>query len=90
MWHRKMAMKLPLHNNAASETAAREEYHLTPQDGNIHSQIMVLNGNALTVTAGGDIPPLEPLFVNSSKPIRVAPFSIVFIHIPDAFVPVCS
>ncbi|XP_061337140.1 heparanase-like protein 3 [Gastrolobium bilobum] len=90
--HRKMSansktMKQPLHS--ASEVA-REEYHLTPKDGDIHSQIMVLNGNALTVNSAGDIPPLEPLYVNSSEPITVAPFSIVFVHIPDAVVTACS
>ena len=81
-------MVLPLHS--ASEKA-REEYHLTPQDGDIHSQIMVLNGKALTVnSADDDIPNLEPLYVNPSEPIRVAPFSIVFAHIPDADVAACS
>ncbi|XP_057433201.1 heparanase-like protein 3 [Lotus japonicus] len=90
--HRKMAdnsklTELPL--RGASGTA-REEYHLTPGGGDIHSQIMVLNGNALTVNSAGDIPALEPLFVNSSMPITVAPFSIVFAHIPDAVVAACN
>ncbi|KAG4957214.1 hypothetical protein JHK85_043594 [Glycine max] len=88
--HRKMSshskrMELPL----ASETA-REEYHLTPQDGDIHSQTMVLNGKALSVNSDGDIPPLEPIYVNSSEPIRVAAFSIVFAHLPDAVVSACG
>ncbi|CAJ1975615.1 unnamed protein product [Sphenostylis stenocarpa] len=78
-------MQLPL----AYETA-REEYHLTPQDGNIHSQIMVLNGNALRVNSAGDIPPLDPIYVNSSEPIRVAPFSIVFAHLSGAVVTACG
>lgn len=80
-------MKLPL--RSTSETA-REEYHLTSPNGNLHSQIMLLNGNVLTVNSDGDIPALEPIFVNSSKPIRVAPFSIVFSHIPDAVLSACS
>ena len=88
--HRKMSshskrMELPL----ASETA-REEYHLTPQDGDIHSQTMVLNGKALSVNSDGDIPPLEPIYVNSSEPIRVAAFSIVFAHLPGAVVSACG
>lgn len=58
----------------------REEYHLTTKDGDLHSQIMLLNGNILTVNSSGDIPSLEPLLVNSSKPIMVAPFSIVFVQ----------
>jgi heparanase 1 len=87
MSYKSKLMKLPV--DSTSETA-REEYHLTPQDGNLHSQIMLLNGNVLSVNSDGDIPRLEPLYVNSSKPIRVAPFSIVFSHIPDAVVPACS
>ncbi|XP_027368422.1 heparanase-like protein 3 [Abrus precatorius] len=90
--HRKMSdnlktMEVSLYSG--SETA-REEYHLTPQDGNIHSQVMVLNGNALSVNSDGEIPSLEPLQVNSSEPIRVASFSIVFAHLPDAAVAACS
>ncbi|KAI4335644.1 hypothetical protein L6164_014276 [Bauhinia variegata] len=68
----------------------REEYHLTAKDGNVHSQVMLLNGNILAVDSAGDIPALEPLYINSSKPISVAPFSIVFVHIPDVVLPACS
>lgn len=68
----------------------RREYHLTAKDGNIHSQIMLLNGNILTVNSAGDIPPLNPLYVDSSKPITVRPHSIVFAHIPDAVLSACS
>lgn len=90
--HRKMPynskiMKLPLQSSIEK---SREEYHLTPQGGNIHSQVMLLNGNVLSVNSDGDIPPLKPLYVSSSKPIRIAPFSIVFSHIPDAVVPACG
>ncbi|KAE9608257.1 putative glycosidase [Lupinus albus] len=89
--HRKMSdnskvVKLPLHY--VTETA-RKEYHLTPHDGNIHSQIMLLNGITLTVNSDGEIPSLEPTYVNSSNPIIVAPYSIVFAHIPDAVVKAC-
>jgi len=80
-------MKLPLQSSVEN---SREEYHLTPQGGNIHSQVMLLNGNVLSVNSDGDIPPLKPLYVSSSKPIRVSPFSIVFSHIPDAVVPACG
>ena len=68
----------------------RREYHLTPKDGNLHSQIMLLNGNILTVNSAGDIPPLIPLYVDSSKPIVVRPQSIVFAHIPDVLLLACS
>lgn len=67
----------------------REEYHLTPKDGNIQSQTMLLNGNALNLDSSGNIPTLEPVFVNSSQPIIVAPFSIVFVHIPYVVPPAC-
>lgn len=67
----------------------REEYHLTTKDGDLHSQIMLLNGNILTVNSSGDIPSLEPLLVNSSKQIMVAPFSIVFVQMPYVL-PACS
>ncbi|CAL0327828.1 unnamed protein product [Lupinus luteus] len=93
LWHRKMsdnnskAMKLNFLNG--TETT-REEYHLTPHDGNIHSQIMVLNGKNLIINSDGEIPSLQPIYVNSSNPIIVAPFSIVFAHIPDAVVTACK
>ena len=67
----------------------REEYHLTAKDGNLHSQTMLLNGKILTLNSSGDIPPLEPLYANSSSPISVAPFSIVFAHIPNVVPPAC-
>ena len=71
-----------------SETM-REEYHLTARDGNLLSQTMVLNGKILSLNSSGHIPPLEPLYVNSSEPITVAPFSIVFAHIPNVVLPAC-
>lgn len=67
----------------------REEYHLTAKDGDLHSQIMLLNGKILTVNSSGDIPSLEPLLVNSSKPIIVAPLSIAFVQMPYVL-PACS
>ncbi|KAG6718899.1 heparanase-like protein 3 [Carya illinoinensis] len=68
---------------------AREEYHLTTKDENLHSQTILLNGNILTVNSSGDIPPLEPEYKNSSTPIKVDPFSIVFAHIPSVVLPAC-
>lgn len=68
----------------------REEYHLTAKDGDLHSQIMLLNGKILGLTSLGEIPPLEPVSVNSSEPIIVAPFSIVFAQIPDVILPACK
>lgn len=59
----------------------REEYHLTSKDGDIHSQTMLLNGNILSVDSNGNIPELEPVKVDATEPIRVEPFSIVFVRI---------
>ena len=67
----------------------REEYHLTPKNRNLSSQTVLLNGNVLTVNSSGIIPPLEPIHVNLTDPITVAPFSIVFAHIPTIHVPAC-
>ena len=81
------AKKPSPHNVGESQ---RREYHLTAKDGNLHSQTMVLNGNILSVNSAGDIPSLNPIYVDSSKPITVRPLSIVFAHIPDAAVKACS
>lgn len=85
--HRRTHILLPQGNNTSETT--REEYHLTAKDGNLHSQTMLLNGNALTVNSSGHIPPLEPVNVNSSEPIIVAPYSIVFAHIPNLVLYAC-
>lgn len=68
----------------------REEYHLTPKDGDLHSQIMLLNEKMLTVDSSGVIPPLEPINVSHSDPITIAPFSIVFVQIPYINFSVCN
>ncbi|KAK4391541.1 Heparanase-like protein 3 [Sesamum angolense] len=86
--HRHRSTATPLHNKQVSGKV-REEYHLTPTDGNIQSRTVLLNGKALTVDSSGLIPVLEPVRVNSSEPIRVAPYSVVFVHMPNAAVPAC-
>jgi len=67
----------------------REEYHLTPKDGNLQSQQVLLNGKVLATDANGDIPKLEPMQVEGTKPITVGPYSIVFAHIPSFYAPAC-
>jgi heparanase len=67
----------------------REEYHLTPKDGKLQSQQVLLNGNVLATDSNGDIPKLEPVQVEGTKPITVAPYSIVFAHIPSFYAPAC-
>jgi heparanase 1 len=68
---------------------SREEYHLTPKDGNLQSQHMLLNGNVLATDANGGIPKLEPVQVEGTQPITVGPYSIVFCHIPSFYAPAC-
>jgi heparanase 1 len=67
----------------------REEYHLTPKDGSLQSQHVLLNGNVLAPDANGEIPKLEPVQVEGTQPITVAPYSIVFAHIPRFYAPAC-
>nr|DAD31405.1 TPA_asm: hypothetical protein HUJ06_010256 [Nelumbo nucifera] len=72
----------PLSQNKQSAKAQsgqqREEYHLTPKDGNIQSDVVLLNGTPLVLTEDSDIPPLNPIKVGPSSPINIAPDSVVF------------
>ncbi|KAG0479693.1 hypothetical protein HPP92_010341 [Vanilla planifolia] len=85
------------HHHRASKTRPsqvpedefREEYHLTADGGNLHSQTMLLNGKALEIDAQGSIPALEPINVDGSLPIHVHPLSIVFARIPYLYAPAC-
>ncbi|PSS36128.1 Heparanase-like protein [Actinidia chinensis var. chinensis] len=86
--HKMKIIQLPTRGSKISRME-REEYHLTAKNGNLHSQTILLNGNILSVNSTGHIPPLEPASVNSSDPITVAPFSIVFAQIPDVVLPAC-
>ncbi|CAA7406944.1 unnamed protein product [Spirodela intermedia] len=67
----------------------REEYHLTAGDDDLHSRSLLLNGWRLAVDSEWRIPALGPIRINASEPIRVAPFSIVFAHIPHFYAPAC-
>lgn len=77
-------------NSKRNGNNSREEYHLTSKDGNLHSKIVVLNGKILTLTSTGGIPPMEPVNRSMFEPITVAPFSIVFSHIPTIKLPACN
>ncbi|KAK9027266.1 hypothetical protein V6N11_067104 [Hibiscus sabdariffa] len=85
--HKTITIKLP---KGMAAKITREEYHLTAKDGNLQSQTMLLNGKVLSVNSSGIIPPLEPVYVISRKPIMVAPLSIVFAHMPGVIVPACK
>ncbi|KAK7309845.1 hypothetical protein RJT34_06911 [Clitoria ternatea] len=68
----------------------KEEYHLTPKDGNIQSDVMLLNGTPLELTESLDIPELKPKLVDPSSPINAGPDSIVFVHIRGFNAPACA
>ncbi|KAF2311224.1 hypothetical protein P3X46_031159 [Hevea brasiliensis] len=76
--------------NEASDGATREEYHLTPKDGYLQSQTMVLNGIPLELTENGDIPRLDPVHNNVNSPIYISPLSITFIVFPNFDAPSCA
>lgn len=56
---------------ASDEDIYREEYHLTPKNGDIKSKVMLLNGIPLVITDDSDIPSLAPVYVNSSSLLSV-------------------
>ncbi|CAI0394324.1 unnamed protein product [Linum tenue] len=77
-------------SESSSLTEDREEYHLTPQGGNIQSDVVLLNGTPLKLTDCGDIPNLPPKYVPASSPVTVAPSSFVFVRIKDFKAPACE
>lgn len=81
-------IQLPRHKKISS--TIREEYHLTAKGGDLHSQIMLLNGNELLVDESGNIPQLKPQSADASQPITVAAYSIVFAHIPYIVLQACN
>lgn len=68
----------------------REEYHLSPKDGDLRSKIMLLNGNPLVPTVTGDIPNLEPVRRGMKFPVYINPLSISFIVLPTFDAPACT
>lgn len=68
----------------------REEYHLTPRDGNIQSNVMLLNGTPLKLTKSLGIPTMNPKLVDTNTPIVVAPHSFVFATLKDFRAPACA
>ncbi|KAL8122291.1 hypothetical protein AgCh_018876 [Apium graveolens] len=68
----------------------REEYHLTPQGGDIQSEVVLLNDTPLKLTKSLDIPNLNPAFASPLDPIKVAPDSFVFAVLRGFGAPACS
>ncbi|KAF7827997.1 heparanase-like protein 2 [Senna tora] len=78
-------------DSVADETGKkREEYHLTPKDGNVQSDVVLLNGNPLKLTQSLEIPEMKPALVDASSPIRVASDSIVFVRLTNFGAPACA
>ncbi|KAJ8643981.1 hypothetical protein MRB53_005729 [Persea americana] len=75
---------------ASNGAVQRQEYHLTPKDGNLRSQTMVLNGNPLKLTEDGTIPALDPILVDVNLPTSLAPLSIAFVTLPNFEAPACA
>ncbi|KAL5828672.1 hypothetical protein ACOSQ3_018140 [Xanthoceras sorbifolium] len=70
--------------------AQREEYHLTPECGNIQSDALLLNGTPLKLTESLDIPSINPELVDPYSPIKVSPDSIVFATLRGFHAPACA
>ncbi|XVE53000.1 hypothetical protein DITRI_Ditri02bG0169600 [Diplodiscus trichospermus] len=68
----------------------KEEYHLTPKDGNIQSDVVLLNGTPLKLINSSDILDMNSKHVDDSAPISVATHSIVFATIRDFHSRVCA
>lgn len=56
---------------------------MTPKDGNIQSNVVLLNGTSLKLIDSLDIHNLEQVLVGSSSSIRVVPKSFVFVVLKD-------
>ncbi|CAN1839774.1 Heparanase-like protein 1 [Linum perenne] len=77
-------------SEATDGSLLREEYHLSPKDGNLRSKIMLLNGNPLQLTEKGDIPKLEPMRYRLSSPLYISSSSISFIVLPNFGAQACA
>ncbi|CAL9049446.1 unnamed protein product [Musa banksii] len=65
------------------DQSKRETFHLTPKDGDIQSTVMLLNGKELMLGGKNSIPALDPMVVEASDPLRIAPRSIAFVKLKD-------
>ncbi|XP_033138442.1 heparanase-like protein 1 [Brassica rapa] len=77
-------------NKASDGYLNREEYHLTPENGELRSKTMVLNGKPLKPTETGDIPSLEPVIRGVNSPVCVSSLSMSFIVLPSFDASACS
>lgn len=77
-------------NRASDEELSREEYELTPKNGDLTSTTTLLNGEPLQVSERGDVPDLDPAHVETNAPLSIAPFSIKFVVYPNFNSPGCK
>ncbi|XP_022957360.1 heparanase-like protein 1 [Cucurbita moschata] len=77
-------------NAMGGRLQAREEYHLSPKDGDIQSDVMLLNGSPLQLTPKLDIPGMSPKLVDPTSAVSVAPNSYVFVTIKDFKAAACA
>ncbi|XP_059648796.1 heparanase-like protein 2 [Cornus florida] len=68
----------------------REEYHLTPEGGDIQSDVLLLNGTPLKLTNDSDIPKMGPQLADPTTPIRVSPDSFVYATLKGFQAPACA
>ncbi|KAL1827715.1 hypothetical protein ACET3Z_006127 [Daucus carota] len=99
LWHRLMGSRVLqvshdaspyLRSDHTERLPPREEYHLTPEGGNIQSQVVLLNDTPLKLTKTMEIPNLNPALVSPLEPIKVAPDSFVFAVLRGFGAPACS
>ena len=87
--NRKKSKLIP-HKPKEGMTSTRHEYHLSALNGDLHSQTSVLNGVPLELTPSGNLPSLDiPVVKENSAAVSVKAYSIVFVVLPDAQIPLC-
>lgn len=79
-----------LKNQEYKNANEREEYHLTPKDGNILSDVLLLNGAPLKLTEKFDIPAMKPKLIDAASPLKLSPHSIVYAVLKGFKAPACA
>lgn len=79
-----------LKNQEYNNANEREEYHLTPKDANILSDVLLLNGAPLKLTEKFDIPAMKPKLVDAALPLKLSPHSIVYAVLKGFKAPACA
>jgi heparanase 1 len=65
------------------------EFHMSPEGGDIHSHVVLLNGTPLRLTESGKLPVMEGRPVDTYTPVTVNPLTYVFVALKDLRVPAC-